>query len=112
MKDARLARSLNDTASEGQSMASALLALNLGLSEEAEKMLEHDSKALSKILQLQNKWNDAFLAADKIQIKSVYYNYARHLEEESKITEAIKFYEMSGNVSQVFQEMFLFTEHF
>lgn len=101
MKDARLARSLNDMASEGQSVASALLALNLGLNEEAEKMLEHDSRALSKIFQLQNKWNDAFLTADKIQIKSVYYNYARHLEEESKITEAIKFYEMSGNVLEV-----------
>jgi len=100
--DARLARSLRqEMATRGHLNACCMLALNLELNSEAEKILEKDSNALSTICQLQNKWQDAFLMADKIQIKSAYYNYAKHLEDEGKITEAIKFYEMSGNFLEV-----------
>lgn len=103
MGEARLVRSLKyEMATRGQLAACALLALNLGLPEEAEKILETDPNGQSKICQLQNKWNKAFLSAGKMQIKSAYYNYARFLEEESKVTDAIKFYEMSGNALEVF----------
>lgn len=92
----------------GKSTALSLLAMNLGLIEEAEHLLKSsgDIGRLCKFYQLQNRWSDAFTNADKIKIKSAYYDYAKHLESNNKILEAIKYYEMSNNIMEIPRMLF------
>ena len=104
--DARLVRALRHEMSVKGKHVDALLAINLNLTVEGERLLKDDPNELSRLYQLQNEWNDAFYHADKIQIKSSHYDYARHLEGEHKINEAIKYYELSGNVLEIPRMLF------
>jgi len=79
--------------------ALAILAMNLNLYLEAEEILKESKNwsALSKFYQSRNEWTKAMCCIDKMNSKSVYYNYAKHLEqEEDNIDQAIVYYEKSG----------------
>lgn len=86
------------TTSNGNFSALALLAINLQIPEEAEAILieSNDRVALSNFYQETNEWRKAIDCVDRLNLKNVYYKYAKHLESESKFQEAIKYYEKSN----------------
>ncbi|CAG2158032.1 unnamed protein product [Oppiella nova] len=100
LQNARIVRDVKQELSEsGSDIACALLAMNLGLHSEAEEILKSSDNPLklSKYYQNRNEWQKAIKCVDRVNQKTVYYNYAKHLEHnESNIREAIKYYEMSG----------------
>lgn len=107
--NASLVRSLKREYEQyGDVATSPLLALNLGLVDEAESMYRGSGQVghLCQLYQLQNKWDKAFESADKIKLKSLYYEYAKQLESESKVVEAMKYYEMSNNVMEIPRMLF------
>lgn len=101
LKNARVAndvkRELQSTNDENCGLA--VLAINLQLYTEAEELLKQSSNklALSRFYQNRNEWDKAIACVDKVNQKTVYYNYAKHLEnEEGNIQEAVKYYEKSN----------------
>ncbi len=81
--------------------AVAMLAVQLGLMEEAEALYQgcgrHD--LLVKMYMAWGRWDPALNVAekhDRIHLKAVCYQYARHLEGAGDIKNAITFYERSG----------------
>ncbi|KAI1288172.1 Intraflagellar transport protein -like protein [Halotydeus destructor] len=100
----RNARVANDVKREYQSTKSdncalAILAINLNLYSEAEELLKTSGNqlALAKFYQNRNQWDKAIECVDKVNLKTIFYNYAKHLEnEEANIQEAKKFYEKSN----------------
>ena len=100
LQNARVVRDVKqEMAESGEDIACALLAMNLGLHNEAEEILKESKNPLklSKYYQNRNEWQKAIDCVDRVNQKTVYYNYAKHLEqEESNVTEAIKYYEMSA----------------
>lgn len=106
--DARLVRDLkNEWKQSGTLAACALLAINFNLHGQAETLFKlAGMNKLCKYYQMQDKWHETFVNADKILIKSLYYDYARQLESENKISDAIKYYELSGNTLQIPRMLF------
>ncbi len=101
LQNARVVRDVKQELAESgdKDIACALLAMNLGLHNEAEDILKscNNELKLSKYYQDRNEWQKAIQCVDKVNQKTVYYNYAKHLEhDENHMTEAIKYYEMSG----------------
>lgn len=91
-----------EMARHGKTTASALLALHQDMVHDVEVILKDvDKGQVSKFYQLQNKWHEVFSHEDKLSLKSAYFKYARQLEKENKIPDAVKYYEMSGNVLQI-----------
>ena len=78
--------------------ALALLAINLNIPEEAEAILveSNDKVALSNFYQETNEWRKAIDCIDRLNLKNVYYKYAKHLESEGNFQDAVKFYEKSN----------------
>lgn len=98
MRLARITRDVKQEMSTGSSQtALAVLAINLNLISEAEEILKqaNDRTALSNFYQLTNRWDEAIESADRLNLKTVYYNFAKHLESEGSVDEAIKYYELS-----------------
>ena len=79
----------------------ALLAINLNLMSEAEEIYKQsgDKHALSNFYQARNDWESAIKCVDRFNLKTVYYSYARHLESQDMIDEAIKYYQLSNTHS-------------
>jgi intraflagellar transport protein 140 len=100
MKMGRVCRDVRSelTSSNGSFSALALLAINLKIPEEAEAILieSNDRVALSNFYQETNEWRKAIDCIDRLNLKNVYYKYAKHLEAEGKFQEAIKYYEKSN----------------
>lgn len=99
----RMARVCRDVRNElkdckGPSSALSLLALNFNLLDEAEAILvEADDKvALSNFYQETNQWEKAIECIDRLNLKNVYYKYAKYLESEGNFHEAVKYYEKSN----------------
>lgn len=101
MRMARVARDVKAEMSRSNSkeLALALLAINLNLMSEAEEIYQQsgDKHALSNFYQARNDWESAIKCVDKFNLKTVYYSYARYLESQDMIEEAIKYYELSNN---------------
>lgn len=101
LENARIVRDAKKELNENKdkNAALAILAMNLEMHHEAEMILkESDNKALlSKFYQGTNQWDKAIDCVDRLNVKSVYYNYAKHLElDEANVSEAIKYYEKSA----------------
>lgn len=100
LQNARVVRDVKrELAESGPDVACALLAMNLGLDAEAEALLRQSGNQLklSEYYQNRNQWQKAIECVDRLNQKTVYYNYAKHLEQnESNIAEAIKYYELSS----------------
>lgn len=101
MKMARVARDVKNElarSKDGPACALAVAALTLNMLSEGEDILKEsgDTNDLSRFYQQINQWNKAMEFADGLNVKNVYYNYAKHLESNGEIEEAIKFYEKSN----------------
>ncbi|KAK0394620.1 hypothetical protein QR680_000840 [Steinernema hermaphroditum] len=102
MGHARGARALRKAIRSGASVEEqvAVLALQLGLVEEAELLYATIGRydLLNRLYQAQNKWRDAFEVAekvDRIHLRNTCYGYAKYLEGIGNMDEAIKYYERS-----------------
>ncbi|RWS28724.1 intraflagellar transport protein 140-like protein [Leptotrombidium deliense] len=107
LKNARVVKDVKKELVDSSSVDAALsvLAMNVGLNSEAEELLKSSGNQLklSKFYQTQNEWNKAIECVDKLNLKTVYYDYAKYFEvEEENLQEAIKYFEKSGtNVFEV-----------
>lgn len=101
LKNARVVQDIEQCSTNNpkELKALALLAMNLHLYNEAEKFLleSGDKHALSHFYQSRNEWKKAIDCVDKLNYKNLCYNYAKYLEnEEGNLSEAIKYYQLSG----------------
>lgn len=100
LKMGRVCRDVRNelAASNGTFSALALLAINLNIPEEAEAILveSNDKAALSNFYQETNEWREAIDCIDRLNLKNVYYKYAKHLESEGNFQDAVKYYEKSN----------------
>lgn len=98
----RAARAVQDVKSIKELDARvAMVAVQLGLLDEARKLLEGCGRfdLLNKVLQAQGDWMGALQIAedkDRIHLKSTHYRFARWLEECEQLQDAIQHYEKSG----------------
>ncbi|XP_065332097.1 intraflagellar transport protein 140 homolog [Cloeon dipterum] len=78
----------------------AVLAMQLGLNDEAEKLLKNCGRydLLNKFYQDTEQWDKAIQVAEtqnRIHLRTTYYNYAKHLEFIGDLNSAVKMYEKS-----------------
>jgi intraflagellar transport protein 140 len=107
-------RLLRDEAGRGADSDTqvALIALNLGMLDEAEKLFISAKRydLLNKFYQNTDQWNKALEVAnkfDKIHLRNTYYSYAKFCEERSELGRAIEFYEKSDTHRVEVPRMFL-----
>eukprot|EP00755_Sulcionema_specki_P015940 Sspe_Gene.9975::Locus_3352_Transcript_1_1_Confidence_1.000_Length_4513::g.9975::m.9975/K19672/IFT140; intraflagellar transport protein 140 len=99
MLDAKGAQALREARKEPEGDAHvAMLAIQLGQVEEAERLYTKCGRydLLNKMYQACGKWEQAIQTAeqfDRIHLRSIYYEYARNLEFQGNIDEAVKAYE-------------------
>ncbi|XP_017888145.1 intraflagellar transport protein 140 homolog [Ceratina calcarata] len=100
MKQARAARALREAMQDDSLNLEAkvgILAVELGLYNDAERLFREGKRLdlLGRLLEARNKFKEAIELAsneNKICEKTSYYNYAKALEQEGKIAEAIEMY--------------------
>lgn len=100
MKQARAARALREAIHNNSLNLEAkvgILAVELGLYNDAERLFREAKRLdlLGKLLEARNKFKEAIELAkneNKICEKTSYYSYAKALEQEGKIAEAIEMY--------------------
>lgn len=100
MKQARAARALREAMQDDSLNLEAkvgTLAVELGLYNDAERLFREAKRLdlLGKLFEARNKFKEAIELAkneNKICEKTSYYNYAKALEQEGKIVEAIEMY--------------------
>ncbi|XP_076161592.1 intraflagellar transport protein rempA isoform X2 [Ptiloglossa arizonensis] len=100
MKQAKAARALREAMQDDSLNLEAkvgVLAVELGLYSDADRLFREAKRLdlLCKVLEARNKFKEAIELAcneNKICEKTCYYNYAKSLEQEGKITEAIEMY--------------------
>ncbi|OAD53382.1 hypothetical protein WN48_10260 [Eufriesea mexicana] len=100
MKQARAARALREAMQDDSLNLEAkvgTLAVELGLYNDAERLFREAKRLdlLGKLFEARNKFKEAIELArneNKICEKTSYYNYAKALEQENKIAEAIEMY--------------------
>ncbi|KIH67333.1 tetratricopeptide repeat protein [Ancylostoma duodenale] len=97
MKNIRGARALRKAQEAGESEAiqCAVLAVELGMLDDAEAMYMNAGRydMVNKIHQAQNSWNQAFEVAsryDRIHLRNTHYNYAKYLERAGALEPAIE----------------------
>ncbi|CAM1291051.1 IFT140 (predicted) [Pycnogonum litorale] len=78
----------------------AVLAVHLGMLDEAEKLYKSSGRydLLNKMYQDSNQWEKALDTAenkDRINLRTTFYNYAKHLESVGNTRAAISFFENS-----------------
>ncbi len=96
MGHARGIKLLRDETQKGASSETqvALIALSLGMTDEAEKLFmsskRHD--LLNKMYQYSDQWNKALDVAtkhDRIHLRNTYFNFAKYCEEKNDLIGAI-----------------------
>jgi intraflagellar transport protein 140 len=90
----------------------AIIALNLGMIDEAEKLLISAKRydLLNKLYQNMDQWSKALDVAnrhDRIHLRNTCYNYAKFCEERNDLAMAIQFYEKSDTHKVEVPRMFL-----
>jgi len=97
MKNAKGIKLLRDEIQKGADSDTqiAIVALSLGMSEEAEKLLINSKRydLLNKFYQYSDNWSKAIEIAqkyDRIHLRNTYYNYAKFCEEKNDIPTAIE----------------------
>jgi intraflagellar transport protein 140 len=102
MEDARAARALRETRMKEPQLEAqiAMLAIQLGLREEAERLYLSCRRydLLSEMYQATDQWEKALAIAekhDRVNMCTTHYKYARHLESMGDLKGAIAQYEKS-----------------
>lgn len=101
MGHARGARALREAMKEPELDAKvAVLAMQLGLKEDAERLLKNCKRydLLNEFYQSIGDWKKALETAemyDRIHLRTTYFNFAKHLEMKGEYSEAIPNYEKS-----------------
>ncbi|XP_053388212.1 LOW QUALITY PROTEIN: intraflagellar transport protein 140 homolog, partial [Mercenaria mercenaria] len=101
MGHARGAKALREALKEPELDAKvATLAMQLGLFEDAERLLRNCKRydLLNEFYQNAGQWGKAMETAemyDRIHLRTTYYSYAKHLEANGEMTEAIPNFEKS-----------------
>uniref|UniRef100_A0A667XJ74 Intraflagellar transport 140 n=1 Tax=Myripristis murdjan TaxID=586833 RepID=A0A667XJ74_9TELE len=99
MGNARAARALKEAGPEPEAQV-AMLAIQLGMLEDAEKLYKGCRRydLLNKFYQSSGQWQKALETAenhDRIHLRTTYYNYARYLEAMGDKSLALTYYENS-----------------
>ncbi|EDQ92235.1 uncharacterized protein MONBRDRAFT_17802 [Monosiga brevicollis MX1] len=94
------ARALREAQNETDEAKAAILAIHLGMVEEAEEILKNAGRfdLLVQLYRDSNRWQDAQrvgMEHDRLHIKTTFYEQARHFEALGEIGDAIKAYENS-----------------
>ena len=84
---ARALRQINSNPNEDKDVKTAVLAVYLGMYEEAEQLLIRCKRfdLLNKLYQDSGQWEKALEVAenvDRIHLRSTFYNFAKHLEKK------------------------------
>ncbi|OWF41021.1 intraflagellar transport protein 140 homolog [Mizuhopecten yessoensis] len=101
MGHARGAKALREAMKEPELDAKvAVLAMQLGLKEDAERLLKNCKRydLLNEFYQSSGQWIKALETAemyDRIHLRATYYNHAKHLEVKGDYSDAIPNYEKS-----------------
>merc|ERR1712136_97224 len=101
MGHARGAKALRDAANEPEiDVRVAALALQLGMTDDAERLYKSSGRVdlLNQFYQSSGQWQKALEIAessDRINLRTTYYNYAKHLESPGDVASAINAYEKS-----------------
>eukprot|EP01135_Chromosphaera_perkinsii_P005240 Nk52_evm9s327 gene=Nk52_evmTU9s327 len=113
MGHARGARALRELPEDAtQETRVAVLAIQLGMLSEAEKLLQNGKEyaTLTEFYEASGQWDKAIEVCTKhnrIGLRKTHYNYAKYLENIGKIPEAIKEYEKSETHRFEVPRMFL-----
>jgi len=103
MQNARASKALREAKREPEIEAQiAMLAIQLGMIEEAEKLYKTCGRfdLLSNLYQSMGDWDQALSTCqkhDRIHLKTMHYQYARYLEQIGEFQDAIRHYELSKN---------------
>ena len=93
-------RARNASSETRNSLALAVLAMNLNLFQEAEELFktsDHNLK-LVQYYQARNDWSVALKTIEKLNERSVFYDCAKYYENElNDIDLAVRYYELSNN---------------
>ena len=86
-------------------VAIAMVAIQLGLVQEAEKLYKQAKRydLLNKLYQASGQWEKAIDVAkskDRIHLRTTHYTYARHLESLGQYDRAVQQYELSKTHTQ------------
>ncbi|XP_075292350.1 intraflagellar transport protein 140 homolog isoform X3 [Opisthocomus hoazin] len=101
MGHARGAKALREAEQEPEQEARvAVLAIQLGMLEDAERLYKACKRydLLTKFYQASNQWEKAIETAeahDRVHLRTMYYNYAKHLEATGERSLALTHYEKS-----------------
>ncbi|KAK2820255.1 hypothetical protein Q5P01_023214 [Channa striata] len=101
MGNARAAKALKEAEAEPEPEAQvAMLAVQLGMLEDAEKLYRSCQRfdLLNSFYQASGQWQQALETAevhDRIHLRTTYYSYAKYLESMGDKTLAIEYYEKS-----------------
>ncbi|KAF3704522.1 Intraflagellar transport protein 140 -like protein WD and tetratricopeptide repeats protein 2 [Channa argus] len=101
MGNARAAKALKEAEAEPEPEAQvAMLAIQLGMMEDAEKLYKSCQRydLLNSFYQASGQWQQALETAeihDRIHLRTTYYSYAKYLESMGDKTLAIIYYEKS-----------------
>ncbi|XP_053550522.1 intraflagellar transport protein 140 homolog [Bombina bombina] len=102
MGHARGALALREAEKEPETEARvAMLAIQLGMLEDAEQLYKSCKRydLLNKFYQASGRWQEAIETAenhDRINLRTTFYNYAKHLEFMGERDLSINYYEKSG----------------
>lgn len=103
MQNARASKALREAKREPELEAQvAMLAIQLGMIDEAEKLYKNCGRydLLSNLYQALGDWEKSLEISekyDRIHLKTLHYQYAKHLEQIEDLQEAMKHYELSKN---------------
>eukprot|EP00940_MAST-03C_sp_MAST-3C-sp2_P001894 g1894.t1 len=111
MGHARGAKAVRQTSGASTSERVAMVAIQLGLLDDAERLYEEAGRydLLNELYRASGQWEKALSLAeekDRIHLKTTHYMYARHLEACGNIEEAKKHYERSGTHHREVPRMF------
>ncbi|KAG8009125.1 hypothetical protein GBF38_011739 [Nibea albiflora] len=101
MGNARAAKALKEAEAQPEPEAQvAMLAIQLGMLEDAEKLYKSCQRydLLNNFYQASGQWQQALETAenhDRIHLRTTYYNYAKYLESMGDKTRALTYYENS-----------------
>lgn len=107
MEDAKAAHALRDAKLEDEpEVQTAMLAIQLGLIEEAERLYKSCKRfdLLNKMYQSLGKWEKALETAekhDRIHLKSTHFSYAKYLQLTGNSKQAITHYEQAKTLTNI-----------
>ena len=101
MGNARALQALRQLSDQEPFQKLAILAVQLGMPEEAEEIYTEKNmyRALSDLYQAQGLWDQAISIVeknDRISLKSTYYKYGKFLERNRRFEEAVTAFEKAG----------------